>query len=113
MDTIVQKRQSICQRIRNSEIFQANFKQHVTNETMQGFTTEMSNLAHSKARSDSVVHALMRYIMTRDAMLATARDIASLRRGEEEGLDAEAFIELVSGPEGVHRELLAGLTCDA
>ena len=113
IDTIVQNRSSICQRIRNSEIFQAILGDHVSKDDMSKFSSNLSNLSHSKARYDSVVRALIRYIAMHKAVLATARDVATLRRGDEEGHDAEAFLHFVSGPEGAVRDLLAGLLCDA
>ena len=115
IDTIVEHRSSICQRIRNSDIFQARLKENLKNleTSLLDQQTALLNLAHSKARFDSVVRALMRYITIHRAVLVTARDIAGLRRGEEEGRDAERFLSFVSGPDGVRRELLAGLICDA
>ena len=115
IDVIVEHRSSICQRIRNSDIFQARLKDNLKNmdKTALDLQTALSNLAHSKARFDSVVRALMRYITIHRAVLVTARDISGLRRGEEEGRDAERFLSFVSGPDGVRRELLAGLICDA
>jgi hypothetical protein len=115
IDTIVEHRTSICQRIRNSDIFQARLKENLKNleNAALDLQTAVLNLAHSKVRFDSVVRALMRYITIHKAVLVTARDIAALRRGEEEGRDAERFLGFVSGPDGVRRELLAGLLCDA
>ena len=54
----------------------------------------------------------MRFVLTFNAVVQTAMDIATARHGMEEGCDATDFLRLVEGEEGAQRCLLTAMMCD-
>ena len=60
----------------------------------------------------SVVGGLQKAILTFDAQVVTAIQIAVRWKSEDEGLDADVFLVFVAGPDGMERLLLVAMYSD-
>jgi hypothetical protein len=101
---------SIVQRVRNSMEFRAMSKEYATADPLDPLeSNDVDSASNAKHRFDSVFRSVVRFIKLLDSYLGTARKVAILRRGEDEGKDAETFLSLLHSRAGVRRLLIIGL----
>ena len=72
----------------------------------------VDHLSNAQHRFDSIVRPLCRLCICLYPFIATAQKIAKLRHGNEEGADAESFLEFISGDEGMVRLVMLGCMAD-
>ena len=113
LEHIVTSATSILQKIRRSDMFQEIYEQWVK-ELCTEFQVFVKNLSFALHRFDSVTSPLIRFVLTFDAVIQTAREIQIRRQGQgPESKDAEHFLIFISDPSGVRRCILVGMLADA
>ena len=116
IDTMVFARESLCMIISNSDEFQRWLKSNLNRPDCKA-ASWISNSATSagirKHRWDSTYTPLVRAVLTHRALIRTALQIASARKGDSPGDCTEYFLIFVSGPQGVRRLLMLSMLADA
>ena len=90
--------------------FRAMFNEYATTDPLDPLeSNDVDSASNAKHRFDLVFRSVVRFIKLLDSYLGTARKVAILRRGEDEGKDAETFLSLLHSRAGVRRLLIIGL----
>ena len=106
VDTIVVGRRSIIQRIRHSPALQAIFAGCVGEMgdcNIADSLKELKNMSSALHRFNSVLEPCSKAVLLWPALIGAAFKIMIGRRGKEEGDDGRAFLEYISGEDGLHR----------
>ena len=116
VEKIATSRNSICQRVRHSAIFQDMFKTASGNapDADWAAAAEGDGLGSAKHRFDSVVSSFCRIVVYFHAVITTAIQISVTRHTRPEGRDADDFLLFIGGDDiGLQRLVLVGMFCDA
>ena len=104
--TLVMGKHSICQRIQHSPDFKSIYSRYIEKE-VEGPFRRTTGLGAAKHRFESWSKPFGMVVMTLTALIRTAEEISIKRQGNDEGHDADAFLDFLNAPNILQTAMMA------